>query len=351
MPIDVGSGGARFTGQPPKAGPPRVSVIIPVRNEGGFIARTVECVLNQDYARDRIEVLIVDGDSTDETPEIVARMAADDPRLRLLRNPDRHVAQGLNVGIRASRGEIVIRVDGHCLVPSHYVSTCVRLLQEGVADCVGGPPRAMGIGWAGTAIAMAMRSPFGVGGATFRYTTRARYVDHVPFGAYWRHIFERIGLFDPELVRNQDDELSCRLIQAGGRIFVDPAITTDYWSRSSFRGLWYQYFGYGYYKVRVIRKRGGRPFTLRQLVPSAFLLGLLAAAVLSAALRRWEPIAIVSGGYAAFLVTGTLWMAIRWRRPEAILFSAAIGTMHVAYGIGFLIACIQSEPGTGSRGP
>ena len=256
-----------------------------------------------------------------------------------------HVAEGLNHGIGASRGDIVVRVDGHCAIPPQYVSTCVRLLQQGVADCVGGPPRAVGTGWMGTAIALAMSSRFGVGGASFRYTERARYVDHVPFGAYWRRTFDRVGLFDPDLVRNQDDEFSYRLLQAGGRIFVDPAISAEYWSRSTLGGLWCQYFGYGYYKVLVIRKRCGRPSSVRQLVPPAVILCLLASAVASAATGRPELLGVVWGGYAAFVGVGTMVTLIRRRRWQAVFLPVVFATMHLAYGSGFLTSLIVGAPG------
>ena len=317
---------------------PFVSVILAVRNEERYIARALDAVLRQSYPRAAVEILVVDGESDDRTREVVASLAMRDPRVRLLRNPLRRVAGGLNVGLRAARGDLIVRVDGHCVIPPDYLATCVRMLRAGEADCVGGPVRAEGETTMGRAIAMAMSTPFGVGGASFRWADAVREVDHLPFGAWRREVFEAIGEFDETLVRNQDDELSDRLRRAGGRIVLHPGITVRYFSRSGLAGLWRQYQGYGFWKVRVIRKRGGWPASPRHLVPAVFVCAALGALTVATLTRSWVVPACVLGPYAAFLLAAMVQLAGSLRDRAALLAPGALVTMHVAYGVGFLLA-------------
>lgn len=354
--------GPREAGPPPLAHPvprgipraaldqhPRVSVILAVRDEERHIARALGSVCGQSYPRDRIEILVVDGESTDGTREIVEAKAMRDPRVQLLHNPLRRVAGGLNVGLRAARGDVIVRVDGHCVIPPDYIETCVRRLRAGDADCVGGPVRAEGESVVGQAVAMAMSTPFGVGGASFRWASAECDVDHLPFGAWRRQVFEVIGPFDETLVRNQDDELSDRLRRAGGRIVLHPGIAVRYFSRSSLSGLWRQYLGYGYWKVRVIRKRGGWPSSPRHLVPAAFVCATLGALAVAAGARSWLPLACVLGPYAAFVMLAVVQSGATRRDRAAALLPAALATMHVAYGVGFLGALVTPADPTGAE--
>jgi glycosyltransferase involved in cell wall biosynthesis len=236
---------------------PLVSVIMPVRNEADFLAESLGAVLTQDYLPDRMEVLIADGMSTDGTRDIVSDLATRYPRcpITVLDNPGRIVATGLNAALRVARGEIIIRIDGHCRIASDYVSRCVDHLRRDEVDGVGGSINTVAGTAVGRAIAGAMSSPFGVGGSAFRTIKgRTMLVDTVPFPAYSRHAIDMAGPFDEELVRNQDDEYNYRLRKLGARILLAADIKSDYYSRTSLGSLWRQYFQYGYYKVRVMRK-------------------------------------------------------------------------------------------------
>lgn len=317
---------------------PFVSVILAVRNEEHHIARALEAVLGQSYPRGFVEILVVDGRSDDRTREVVRRIASWDARVRLLENPRQRVASGLNIGLRTARGGVIVRVDGHCVIPSEYLATCVRMLRDGEADCVGGPVRAEGEGPMGRAIALAMSTPFGVGGASFRWANIVREVDHLPFGAWRRDVFEIIGEFDEALARNQDDELSDRLRRAGGRIVMNPDIAVRYFSRSSLVGLWRQYQGYGFWKVRVIRKRGGWPSSPRHLVPAAFVCAALGALAAAALTRSWIAPECVLLPYAAFLAAAMVRLAASSRDRAVLLVPGALATMHLGYGVGFLLA-------------
>ncbi len=260
--------------------------------------------------------------------------------IRLIDNPAHIVPTALNRGLRAAQGQIIIRVDGHALIAPDYVRRCVEALSATGADDVGGPMRAEGVSYMAKAIATATSSPFGVGSARFHYTEKAGWVDTVYMGAYRREVFDRIGLFDEELVRNQDDEFNFRLIRAGGKIWLDPQIRSTYFSRSTLRALWKQYFEYGFWKVRVIQKHG-RPASWRHLVPVAFVLALFGAALASAAMQSALWILAIALPYLFVSFVATLWVSVRkgWRYFP--LLPVAFATMHFAYGGGFLVGVIH----------
>ncbi|MGQ9459515.1 MAG: glycosyltransferase family 2 protein [Anaerolineae bacterium] len=315
---------------------PFVTVIMPIRNEAAYIARSLGAVLAQDYPHDRMEVLVVDGMSDDGTRGVVAGLQVRHPQfaIRILNNPARIVPTALNLGLRHARGEIIIRVDGHCEIAPDYVHRCVEALQKTSADNVGGLQKAVGEASIGRAIALAIGSPFGVGNARFRYAARPGWADTVYLGAYRREVFDRIGGFDEELVRNQDDEFNFRLTQAGGKIWLDPSIRSIYHSRACLRGLWRQYFQYGLYKVRVIQKRRGIP-SWRHLVPAVFVLGLVGSLFLALVTRQPLWALGVAGPYAVANVAASLWTARH--DPQALPFlPLAFATLHLAYGLGFL---------------
>lgn len=315
---------------------PFVTVIMPVRNEADFVERSIGAVLRQDYPADRMEVLIADGMSDDGTREAVARLRAGDARVELVDNPGRIVPTGMNAALARARGEVVVRVDGHCEVAADYVSTCVRLLAQGRAEGVGGPIQTIGTTYTARAIAAAMGSPFGVGGSAFRTRLDTEMLsDTVPFPAYTRSVLDRVGPYDEELVRNQDDELNYRLRALGGRVLLSPALRSRYFARGTLRSLWRQYFQYGYWKVRVVQKHP-RQAKLRQFVPVCFVLGLGlcgACAPFSGAAR-----ALLAAGAGAYLVANVAASIATARRAgwrTLPLLPVVYGILHVSYGLGF----------------
>ncbi len=232
---------------------PYVSVVIPVFNEERYIVACLASVLEQDYPEARYEVIVADGGSTDRTRALVEATAVDHPNVRLIDNPGRTQAHGLNLAILASRGEFIARQDGHAEWSPHHLRRSVDLLVETGADNVGGRADGEGASVTGRAIARAMRSPFGVGGARYRYSTRVEELPTVFPGTFRRSAFERVGLYDEAYPPHEDYELNHRIRETGGRVLFSPDIPTRYWVRESIRGLATQYFRYGRSKVRVAR--------------------------------------------------------------------------------------------------
>jgi succinoglycan biosynthesis protein ExoA len=316
---------------------PFVSVLMPIRNEADFIAESLGAVLAQDYPADRLEVIVADGMSDDGTRELVDTLGAEaGVSVRLVDNPRRIVATGLNIALGRARGDVIVRVDGHTVIASNYVRECVRGLQQSTADNVGGRMNAVGETSFGRAVATATSSPFGVGGARFHYSDKRELVDTVYMGAWRRDVFRRVGTFDEELVRNQDDEFNYRLREQGGTILLDPSIESKYHTRSSARTLWSQYFGYGLWKVLVLRKHP-RQMHLRHLVPPIFAASLLLTAALAPFFRVDRFLfASEMGLYASANVTASLWTSRKGGVRQLPLLPPVFAILHLGYGFGFL---------------
>ncbi|MEM6325509.1 MAG: glycosyltransferase family 2 protein [Bacteroidota bacterium] len=316
---------------------PTVSVILPIRNEVSFIERGLGAVLAQDYPPDKVEVLVADGMSDDGTRAIVREVAARHPErtIRLIDNPARIVPTAMNRALAEAEGAVIVRVDGHAEIAPDYVRRSVEALEETGAACVGGVLRTVGETGVARAISRAQSSPFGVGGASFRTGVGAgSFVDTVAFGTYRREVFDRIGGFDEELIRNQDDELNFRLTQSGGKIWLDPSVRCVYFSRASLSKLWRQYYQYGLYKVRVMQKRGGLA-SWRHLVPAAFVLGLALSAVLALMTGQSLWLLAVAGPYTLANLGASLWTA-RGAWNTLPVLPVAFGILHLGYGLGFL---------------
>jgi succinoglycan biosynthesis protein ExoA len=321
---------------------PLVTIIMPVRNEAAFIAQSLVAVVAQDYPPERIEIIVADGMSTDGTREIVASLQAQHARLRLVDNPRRIAPTGLNAALRVARGEIIVRVDGHCEIAPDYVRRCVECLAREQVEGVGGPIETVGHTVSARAIAAAMSSSFGVGGSAFR-TVKARrmFVDSIAFPAYTRCAIERAGVFDEELVRNQDDEYNYRLRSLGGRLLLAPEIRAHYYSRGTLRSLRRQYFQYGYWKVRVMQKHP-RQMSARQFAPPLFAAALSISFVLSPFLVAGRlALATITCAYLAANLCACVLTARKngWRLLP--LLPATFATLHLAYGFGFLAGLIK----------
>lgn len=280
---------------------PIVTVAMPCLNEAAFIEGCLRSVQAQTYPRDRLEILVADGGSTDGTREILGRLVGEDGRIRVLDNPRRIQAAGLNRAIRESRGEVIVRMDVHAEYEPDYVEKCVAALERTGADNVGGAQRCAARTAFQEAMRVALRSPLGAGGAPYRDASHEGFVDTVFLGAFRRAVFDRIGLYDEASVANEDAEINQRIVKSGGRIYLSPEIRVRYYPRTSFAGVARQYYGYGHWRARTLLKHR-RLLTLRSVLP---FLTLVAGLVLLLVQPRWALAAVLL--YAAL----TLLEAIR----------------------------------------
>ncbi|MBN1886094.1 MAG: glycosyltransferase family 2 protein [Candidatus Krumholzibacteriota bacterium] len=312
-----------------------VSVVIPCRNEASTIGELLEFLLAVTGEED--EILVADGMSDDGTRGIVEGFAARDRRVALVDNPGLHVSSGLNRAIRASGGAYVLRMDAHTRYAPDYIEACIGELERTGADNVGGPQLADGRGYVGGAIAAACLSPIAVGGSRIHDPDYEGPSDSVIYGCWRRSLFDRVGLFDEELVRNQDGEHNRRIAAAGGLIRQTPRIRSWYTPRGDLLSLGGQYEQYGYWKAREIRTfRAVRSW--RHLAPGLFVAALAALAVGGLASRRSLGLAGALGAaYLLFLALSAICLCVRrggWRFLPVI--PAAFAFMQLGYGIGFL---------------
>lgn len=321
---------------------PFVSVIVPVRNEAKFIEQCLKAVMAQDYPRDRMEVIVVDGNSTDGTREILRKHPETGFPLIVLDNPQRIVPTALNRALLVAKGEVLVRVDGHCEIAPDYVRLCVKYLQNEPVDAVGGPVSTVGETQVARAIALGMSSRFGVGNSAFRTAPRGnRLVDSVAFPAYTRKAVARTGFFDEELVRNQDDEYNYRLRKLGGKILLAQDVRSRYFSRSSFRSVGSQFFQYGFWKVRVLQKHP-RQMSWRQFAPPAFVAALALAGLLSAFGKMgFVLFAGLTGTYGLAAVCAAALAAKRHGWKTCFLLPLVFAVLHAAYGAGFWVGMLR----------
>lgn len=323
--------------------PNKVSIIIPVRNEEANIAVCMESVLNQQNLDGfNVEVIVVDGESTDNTRHIVMKFQEIHPNLHLLDNPGQIVPISMNLAYKIASGDIIVRIDGHCVIAPSYVSNCIKHLKGLDADGVGGPMQTIGETPLSETIAVAMSSVFGVGNSFFRTIQgKTMYVDSIPFPAYTREIIAKVGFYDEEMVRNQDDEYNYRIREAGGKLLLAADIQSKYYSRGSLGKLWKQYYQYGYWKVRVLQKHP-RQMSLRQFIPPAFVTSLILSFVLSLFNPiYWIFFAIIIGTYLlAGLLASTLASYKKgWR--HLFLLPSVFAILHFSYGLGFLAGLVK----------
>ena len=315
---------------------PRVSVVIPCRNEARNIENCLRSVLAFEAPPGGFEVLVVDGMSNDGTRDILQRIVAQEPRVRVIDNPEKITPTAMNHGIRAARGEIVIRMDARCRYAPNYVSESVRVREEKQAATVGGPCEAQGDTYIQKAIAIAYNAPLAVGGGKAHSLDYEGPADTVHFGCWSKALFEKIGYFDEELVRNQDDEFNLRIHRSGGLIWQSPHIRSSYAPRRTVGELWRQYFQYGYWKVRVIQKHK-IPASIRHLVPGTFVVVMLLLALLSLFLPLAR-IAFVGLGslYLLFLLLSSAVAAARSGWNYLPILPVVIAAYQLSYGTGFL---------------
>jgi cellulose synthase/poly-beta-1,6-N-acetylglucosamine synthase-like glycosyltransferase len=327
-------------------------VVIPVRNEAAYIESNLEALRGQDYPLDRIEVLVADGRSEDATREIVTAVAerwvkeGGSCSVRIVDNPERVMPTGVNAAIREASGDLVLLLGGHARLPPSYIRECVEcLIAEGV-DGTSGAVESVSRGIVGEAIAALMSSPFGIGNSDFRIAKsggRPVPAETIPFPLFRRTVYERVGLYNPHMVRHQDYEFNYRVRQAGGRMLLLPGLKATYHVRSSLRVLWRQYWQYGVYKGRFVR-RFPKSLKLRHLVPSIFTLAVVVAAALALfhPLGRLALLALLLP-YAFFVMAAMVSFAAEKKWKTALLAPAVMFCLHFGYGLGIWVGLLQGS--------
>lgn len=316
-----------------------VSIIIPCRNEEKFIAKCLDSIIANDYPEENLEVLVVDGMSDDGTKEIVSEYTLKNSFIRLLSNVDRITPTAMNIGIKRARGDIVILVNAHSILDGNFLKYSIEYLAKTGADAVGGMLNTINEDKTlfAQAIPLAADSIFGSGGRRYRSRTEEGWVkDTLPYCAYPKEVFEKIGLIDEELVRDQDEEFNYRILRKGGKIYYTPQIKSYLHIRPSLKGLWRQHFQYGYFKVRVAQKVGA-VLTWRQLIPSVFVSSLILTGLSSLFSNYflWLFLLIVVLYLSANLAFSfSIALKKGLKLLPALLISFA--TIHFSYGIGYL---------------
>jgi glycosyltransferase involved in cell wall biosynthesis len=331
---------------------PLLSVVIPCRNEARFLGRCLDSILAAEYPRGRMEVLVVDGGSTDGTRELIRARAAADARVRLVDNPQATTPWALNHGIDRAAGDVIARVDAHAAVSPGYFALCVGHLTASGADAVGGAmrtvPRESGC-FAGPIVA-ALSHPFGVGNSHFRIGSRTgsriksiepRWVDTVFGGCWRREVFARVGRFDTNLRRSQDMEFSLRLKAAGGRTLLVPEARIDYYARARMAAFWRHNFENGEWAILPFVHSPVIPVSPRHLIPLLFVMALAAGAVL----LPWTgwPLAVAGGAYAAANLAASVSVAAQLGRPSyAVRMPIVFLSLHVSYGAGSVSGLVRA---------
>lgn len=310
---------------------PPVSVIMPVLNEERYLADAVAAILSQEYGG-ALEVVLAVGPSHDRTAEVASELAAHDSRIVVVDSPTGRTPDSLNAAIAASRNEIVVRVDAHCELSPGYIDGAVSALEKTGADNVGGVMAAVGVTPFEIAVATAMTSPLGVGGASFHTGGQAGPADTVYLGVFRRSALERVGGYDPHFTRAQDWEMNYRIRSTGGLVWFDPNLQVTYRPRSTLPALRRQYFDYGSWRREVMRNHPGT-VSLRYLAAPAAVLGSLIGIVLASLGMRWALIAPI--GYLAIELAASAALARKAGRGARYV-PIVLLTMHVSWGLGFL---------------
>jgi glycosyltransferase involved in cell wall biosynthesis len=322
---------------------PAVTIVIPCRNEKDYIEASLLSILSQEPPPGGFEIIVVDGVSTDGTRGILARLAQENQRLKLLDNPGKTTPLAMNLGIQNARGRYVAVLGAHTEYARSYIRTCVEVLEEHPeVCCAGGPIISRGKNTFGKATAIAMSHPVGIGNAKHRMPNYEGYAEGACFPVFRREIFAQVGFYDERLSRNQDDELNLRITRHGGKIFISPRAQCHYYVRKSPLDLLRQYFEYGYWRVAVLRKHR-IPASVRQLAPALFFILLLGGLIVGSFLPApWRLVTVIPPVLYIFilLAAGTR-VAARENIFIGLTFPLAVAIMHVAYGAGFMLGILR----------
>jgi len=317
-----------------------VSVVIPVLNEAKIIETCLNSVIAQDYPKDQMEIMVIDGMSTDSTRDIIQKTIERDDRFILLDNPKKNVPCALNIGIKRAKGDIIVRMDSHTVYPPNYVSLLVGKLIELDAANVGGVIITTPADNSSMRLSIAICSshPFGVGPSLFKIgATDIVETDTVPFGCFRKSIFEKVGYFDEDMLRNEDEELNGRITRAGGKIYLIPEMKMTYYPRDNYQKMARMYYQYGLWKP-LVNKKVGNAVSYRQFVPPLFVVGLIGGLVLGCIfpVLFWIYVPVLILYFFITLLVG-IESAVRHSKPALCLtIPFTFFCIHLSYGFGYL---------------
>ena len=324
-----------------------VSVIVPCRNEERYIDGVIRNLLDQDYPKDKMEFIFVDGKSSDKTRQIIESFKKDFSFIKILENPAQVVPHALNLGIEEAKGDIIVRIDAHADYPRNYISLLVDKLEQHSADNVGTSLETVPYDDSALsgAIACAFSSIVGVGSSTFRVGADVeKQVDTVPFGCFRKEVFSRFGLFDEELICNQDDEFNGRIIKNKGKIVIIPSLIVKYFARKNLKSVARMFFQYGYFKP-LVAKRLGSPATLRQLAPPLFVIFLLLLVGLSFNSKIFTVLLLAFASLYVMAVCSLMLPTLKKKSLFSIrtlLLSPVVTfVMHASYGVGYILGVLD----------
>ena len=315
---------------------PNVSITIPCRNEDKYIEKCINSILNSDYPQEKIKIFVCDGLSADNTRDIVLELSKKHSNINLIDNEKQTTPFALNLGLKASDCDIKIILGAHAEINKDFIKNNVTVLNDYPdVGCAGGIIENVYENEAAETIGLAMSSSFGVGNAHFRTGNKNGYVDTVAFGAYRKEVFEKIGYFDEDLIRNQDDEFNYRLLKNGFKIYLNSQIISKYYVRASFSKLYKQYYQYGYWKVYVNKKHKAVT-SVRQLVPLFFVLFLFLGFILS--IFHWVLGVLFSLGIISYVVLALVFASQKTNSIEKTArITYTFFLLHFSYGLGYLI--------------
>lgn len=317
---------------------PFVSALLVTRNEKDYIRMSLMSLIDQTYPKDKYEIVIIDGGSTDGTLDIIKELQdtynTKNFSIRVVPNPKKILATGWNIGIQSSTGEYVVRIDAHATAEPDFIEKSAETMLRVDAACVGGKLTSKSIDGEDNVISYVLSSPYGVGNSSFRVSEEEKFSDTAVYGLYKKEIFDRVGYFDEKMVRNQDIELHCRIKKEGGRFYFNPAIKSTYYTRNTVKKMLKQAYGNGQWNMVLLKRRSGA-LSFRHLVPFAFVLSIIGAV----ALGFIHPVFWILGAAVILLHLG-LGFYFATKKTKKISQILAMPflfiSLHIAYGVGYI---------------
>lgn len=322
---------------------PLVSIVIPMFNEEKNIGKCLESILFQTYPPDKIEILIVDGKSTDGSRSIAEKYSHQHSNIHILDNPGRKTPKSLNLGAKHASGDVVIILGAHTRIKNDFVAQNIQYMKMKRVKCTGGTQINTGDTYIQQAIGQAMGSPFGIMSAPYRYRRQESFVDTVVYAAYHRSLFDEIGYFDEEKIISEDAEFNWRIRKAGYKIFFTPKIVSYYFPRANLRKLIKQFFRYGILRVNVVKKHLDA-LKFLHIIPAGFVFFLITSGILA---LFWRAVTPIFGGlvllYGVFLAIASLYTGLRYGLKYLPALPLVFAALQLSFGTGFLVGIFKSH--------